>query len=122
MVDESPDLVNPNFINLTDSLPPSERYSFVFEGTPQALDHVLVNTRGGARSSAAMPSRATTPTSLKQAAVRRRRHQTRAQLGSRHAGRLLRVPAVGGRVGHRNGTGGTGPDRRGLQLLGDGHK
>ena len=46
VVDESPDLVNPNFINLTDSLPPAERYSFVFEGTPQALDHVLVNTRG----------------------------------------------------------------------------
>ena len=44
VVDESPDLVNPNFINLTDSLPPAERYSFVFEGTPQALDHVLVNS------------------------------------------------------------------------------
>ena len=45
VVDESPDLVNPDFINLTDSLmPASERYSFVFEGTPQALDHVLVNS------------------------------------------------------------------------------
>ncbi len=44
VVDESPDLVNPNFANLTDSLPPAERYSFIFEGTPQALDHVLVNT------------------------------------------------------------------------------
>ena len=48
VVDESPDFVNPNFINLTDSLPPAERYSFVFEGTPQALDHVLVNTVAGA--------------------------------------------------------------------------
>jgi hypothetical protein len=48
VVDESPDLVNPNFTNLTESLPPSERYSFVFEGTPQALDHVLVNTVAGA--------------------------------------------------------------------------
>ncbi|HEX4915694.1 MAG TPA: lamin tail domain-containing protein, partial [Vicinamibacterales bacterium] len=44
VVDGSPDVVDPNYLNLTDSLPPSERYSFVFEGTPQALDHVLVNT------------------------------------------------------------------------------
>jgi hypothetical protein len=44
VVDGSPDLVNPNFVNLVDTLPPSERYSFIFEGTPQALDHVLVNT------------------------------------------------------------------------------
>jgi predicted extracellular nuclease len=44
VVDESPDLVNPNFVNLTDGLPASERYSFIFEGTPQALDHVLVNS------------------------------------------------------------------------------
>ena len=44
VVDESPDFVNPNFVNLTDSLPAAERYSFVFQGTPQALDHVLVNT------------------------------------------------------------------------------
>ena len=44
VVDESPDLVNPNFVNLTDELPAGERYSFIFEGTPQALDHVLVNT------------------------------------------------------------------------------
>ena len=41
---QSPDLVDPDYENLTDSLPPSERYSFVFEGTPQALDHVLLNT------------------------------------------------------------------------------
>ena len=44
VVDDSPDLVNPNFANLVDTLPPSERYSFIFEGTPQVLDHVLVNT------------------------------------------------------------------------------
>ncbi len=44
VVDESPDLVNPDFVNLTNSLPAGERYTFVFEGTPQALDHVLVNT------------------------------------------------------------------------------
>lgn len=44
VVDESPDLVNPNFINLTDGLPANQRYSFIFEGTPQALDHVIINT------------------------------------------------------------------------------
>jgi predicted extracellular nuclease len=44
VVDESPDLVNPNFINLTDGLPADQRYSFVFEGTPQAIDHFLLNT------------------------------------------------------------------------------
>ena len=44
VVDESPDLVNPNLVNLTDMLPADQRYSFVFEGTPQALDHVLINT------------------------------------------------------------------------------
>ena len=44
VVDASPDLVNPNFINLTDSLPADQRYSFIFEGTPQVLDHFLVNT------------------------------------------------------------------------------
>lgn len=44
VVDESPDLVNPNFINLTDGLPADQRYSFIFEGTPQAIDHFVVNT------------------------------------------------------------------------------
>jgi len=43
VVDASPDLVDPNFVNLTDTLPAAERYSFIFEGTPQALDHFLVN-------------------------------------------------------------------------------
>ena len=46
VVDESPDVVDPNYINLTDALPVGERYSFIFEGTPQALDHVLVNAVG----------------------------------------------------------------------------
>ncbi|MFY9574241.1 MAG: hypothetical protein WAV20_22805, partial [Blastocatellia bacterium] len=44
VVDESPDLVNPNFINLTDGLPADQRYSFIFEGTPQAIDHFIINT------------------------------------------------------------------------------
>src|SRR6185436_3779694 len=44
VVDASPDLVNPDFINLTDTLPADQRYSFIFEGTPQAIDHFLLNT------------------------------------------------------------------------------
>jgi predicted extracellular nuclease len=44
VVDASPDLVNPDFINLTDTLPADQRYSFIFEGTPQAIDHFIINT------------------------------------------------------------------------------
>jgi predicted extracellular nuclease len=44
VVPMSPDYVTPNYVNLTNVLPTIERYSFIFEGTPQALDHVLVNT------------------------------------------------------------------------------
>ena len=44
VVDESPDIVNPNFINLSDGLPPDQRYSFIFEGTPQLIDHFIINT------------------------------------------------------------------------------
>ncbi len=44
VVDASPDVVNPNFINLTDGLPADQRYSFIFEGTPQAIDHFIINT------------------------------------------------------------------------------
>jgi len=44
VVPMSPDYVTPNYVNLTDTLPAAQRYSFIFEGTPQALDHVLVNT------------------------------------------------------------------------------
>ncbi|HEV7904120.1 MAG TPA: Ig-like domain-containing protein [Pyrinomonadaceae bacterium] len=49
VVDQSPDLVNPNYTNLIDELPADQRYSFIFEGTPQALDHVIVNTAAYAR-------------------------------------------------------------------------
>ena len=44
VVDASPNLVDPDFINLTDSLPADQRYSFIFEGTPQAIDHFIINT------------------------------------------------------------------------------
>ena len=39
----SPDLVSPDLVNLGDTAPLSERYSFVFDGNAQSLDHVLVN-------------------------------------------------------------------------------
>jgi hypothetical protein len=39
----SADLVNPDLIDLIDTLPPSERYSYSFDGNAQALDHELVN-------------------------------------------------------------------------------
>lgn len=50
VVDASPDLVNPNFFNLIDKLPIDQRYSFNFEGTMQALDHILVNSVAYARN------------------------------------------------------------------------
>jgi len=37
------DLVDPDLLNLGELAPPSERYSFVFDGNAQTLDHVLVN-------------------------------------------------------------------------------
>lgn len=50
VVDQSPDLVNPNFTNLTDTQAATERYSFIFDGTPQALDHHVINTAALARN------------------------------------------------------------------------
>lgn len=41
----SPDLVNPNLVSLVDLLPQQQRYSFVFEGNAQVLDHVMLNLR-----------------------------------------------------------------------------
>jgi hypothetical protein len=50
VVDQSPDLVAPDFVNLIENLPAGEQYSFVFEGTPQALDHHIVNMAARARN------------------------------------------------------------------------
>ena len=38
-----PDLVDPNLCNLVDGLPATDRYSHIFQGNAQALDHALVN-------------------------------------------------------------------------------
>lgn len=37
------DLVNPDLDNLFDTTPPADRYSYIFDGNAQSLDHVLVN-------------------------------------------------------------------------------
>ncbi len=39
----SPNLLDPDLTNLTDGAPAAERYSYVFSGSAQELDHVLVN-------------------------------------------------------------------------------
>ena len=38
----SPDLVNPDLVDLVDMAAPDQRYSFVFDGNAQELDHILV--------------------------------------------------------------------------------
>ncbi len=48
VVSDSPDLIDPDLVNLTDTLPQDERYTYIFEGTPQALDHILVNPAANA--------------------------------------------------------------------------
>lgn len=40
----SRDFVTPDFTNLVNSLPVGQRYSFVFDGNAQVLDHVLVGS------------------------------------------------------------------------------
>ena len=39
----SPDLLDPDLVDLVDALPPAERYSFVFDGNAQVLDHIIVS-------------------------------------------------------------------------------
>jgi hypothetical protein len=46
----SPDLVNPDLADLVDDIPAAERYSFVFDGNAQELDHVLVTANLLARA------------------------------------------------------------------------
>ena len=38
----SPDLVNPDLVDLVEMAAPDQRYSFVFDGNAQELDHILV--------------------------------------------------------------------------------
>jgi len=40
----SPDEVNPDFIDLVEQAPPADRYSFLFAGNAQELDHVLITS------------------------------------------------------------------------------
>lgn len=43
VTDPSPDLVNPDLLTGLDSVPAEERYSYVFNGSAQVLDHILYN-------------------------------------------------------------------------------
>ena len=38
-----PDLVEPNLCNLVDGVAASDRYSYIYQGSAQALDHALIN-------------------------------------------------------------------------------
>jgi uncharacterized protein len=40
----SPDLVNPNLTVLVETLPAAQRYSYIFDGHSQTIDHVLVDS------------------------------------------------------------------------------
>jgi hypothetical protein len=67
------DEVDPNLANLTFELPAEERYSFVFDGSAQSLDHILTSqalgqfirrvqhSRGNADAAAALAAEPTTP-------------------------------------------------------------
>jgi predicted extracellular nuclease len=39
----SPDLVDPDLVDLVEAVPPADRYSYVFDGNAQVLDHVLAS-------------------------------------------------------------------------------
>ncbi len=43
VVTASPDLVDPDFTDLVTTLPHDQQYSFVFDGSAQVLDHIVVN-------------------------------------------------------------------------------
>jgi uncharacterized protein len=45
VVAASADLVDPNLFNLIETLPLSDRYSYVFDGAAQALDHMLISQK-----------------------------------------------------------------------------
>jgi uncharacterized protein len=46
----SPDLVNPNLLNMLDAIPnPLQRFSFVFAGNHQTLDHILYTANAAAQ-------------------------------------------------------------------------
>ncbi|MEO7922455.1 MAG: lamin tail domain-containing protein [Chitinophagaceae bacterium] len=44
VVSASPDLVNPDLVDLVNNYPAPQRYSYSFSGSAQVLDHVLVNS------------------------------------------------------------------------------
>lgn len=49
VTDASPDLVNPDLVDVIDSVAADQRYSFLFDGNAQEIDHVLINQNLTAR-------------------------------------------------------------------------
>ena len=43
VMNSSPDVVDPDLINLVDLIAQKERYSYVFDGNAQVLDHIIIN-------------------------------------------------------------------------------
>jgi uncharacterized protein len=54
----SPDLVDPDLIDLVERVPPDQRYSFVFNGSAQELDHILITKNLESRFTALQYGRA----------------------------------------------------------------
>lgn len=42
VINASEDLVNPDLINLVDVIAPTQRYSYIFDGNAQVLDHMII--------------------------------------------------------------------------------
>ena len=49
VTDASPDLVDPDLIDVIDTVPAGQRYSFMFDGNAQEIDHVLITQNLSAR-------------------------------------------------------------------------
>jgi hypothetical protein len=71
----SPDLVDPDLIDLVDTAPADERYSFVFNGNAQELDHILITQNLESRLAGLQYGRANAdfPDSLRNDAARAER-------------------------------------------------
>ena len=103
----SADLVIPDLANLVELAPASERYSFVFNGNPQLLDHVLATH---VDAQAVQPSRIRPRQRRLPRSVPRLRGPARAAVRPRRAGCVLRIPVRAAGDAHRP----CGDDRRGV--------
>ncbi len=65
------DVIDPDLINLVETIDPAagQRYSYVFDGNAQVLDHVLITQSLSAQAPRLRSTRATTPTSRRRCAT-----------------------------------------------------